>query len=72
MIEAKDRPSQKSISITGSVWRKVKAAASRVGKMALIVNHSADDYFVTMGWNTFHTLLSEARQNAKTLEIEGD
>ena len=72
VIEAKDRPSQKSISITGSVWRKVKAAASRVGKMALVVNHTADGYFVTMGWNAFHNLLFEARQNTQTQETKGE
>jgi len=63
VIEVKDRPTQKSLSISEVVWKKVNASARRVGKVPLVVSRTRNETFVTMRWQHYEQLLIDGRND---------
>jgi hypothetical protein len=63
VVEVKDRPTQKSMSVTEGVWKKIKASARRMGKLPLVVSRTRNETFVTMRWELFDQLLTDARND---------
>jgi hypothetical protein len=59
-IEAKDNPTQQSISITEKDWLRTVAAARKVGKIPLFVNENKHGTFVTLRWSDWFNQLREA------------
>ena len=61
IIEVKDRPHQRSLSVTETVWLKINAAAQREGKLPLVVSRTRNEIYVTMRWIEFEQLLIDGR-----------
>jgi hypothetical protein len=59
-FEAKDNPTQQSISITQKDWKRTVSAARKVAKIPVFVNENAHGTFVTLRWSDWFNLLREA------------
>lgn len=57
-IEAKDRPSQKSVSISQAVLERTEDAAKSSGRIPLVANRNEIGTYVTVRWNDFVDMVS--------------
>jgi hypothetical protein len=64
-VECKDNPSQKSVSITCDTWNHTAAAARRNGRIPLVVNKNAHGTYVSLRWQDFMNIITEAVENAE-------
>jgi hypothetical protein len=56
-IEAKDRPSQKSVSITQTVLERNEEAARNSGRTPLMANRCQAGTYITMRWEDYEIML---------------